>query len=407
MNKTNHCVDFVIIGAGIIGLSIARELTQQYPQAKIAILEKESQIGLHASGRNSGVLHSGIYYPENSLKAKFCLEGARAMAAYCEEHRLPIHRIGKLIVSKKQDDGSTLELLYQRACNNGAKTQLITEDELRCMEPNIRSATPFALLSPETAVVDPKAILLQLYQGLLRKNVTFYFQSRCERIEPQKRKIQCGLHEIAYDHLFNTAGLYADKIAAMCGLGNRYTMIPFKGFYYELKPDSKININHLVYPVPDMNMPFLGIHLTKSIQGKIYIGPNAVPALSREHYQRTDTIKPNETLETFYQLSRLYRQNKQGFRAYAHHEIAHLSKSHFLKSASQLIPLLRKDDILKSKKTGIRAQLLDKQTGELVMDFLVQNTEHETHVLNAVSPAFTSAFRFAQFIVESIFVPET
>lgn len=395
-------IDYVIVGAGILGLSIARELKANHPLASIVVLEKENQIGLHASGRNSGILHAGIYYKSDSLKAKFCLEGSRAMAAFCDEHQLPIKRIGKMIVSDKASDASTLEMLYQRALHNGAKVSLIQSDELARLEPFTRSAAGLALYSPETAVVDPKAILSKIYSMLVAQGVAFYFNHFCSKIDTKQKKLTVGAHELAYGHLFNTAGLYADQVASACGLLDRYTMIPFKGLYYELAPTSAITINHLVYPVPDLNVPFLGVHFTKSIDGKIYVGPTAIPVLGREHYHGFQGIKIKEALDTFTQLSGHYLSNKQGFRAYAHQEIPRFLKSHFVSSARSLIPTLERHDLIKSKKVGIRAQLFDKYKKELAMDFIVKSTQHETHILNAVSPAFTSAFSFSKFVVNSV-----
>jgi len=399
MLKNSGSVDYVIIGAGIIGLSIARELTKHHPRAKIAVVEKESQIGLHASGRNSGVLHSGIYYKEGSLKARFCLEGAKAMAAYCDEYQLPINRIGKVIVAQKKTDIPVLEMLYQRALKNGAQVSLLQESELHSLEPEAFTGVGQALFSPETAVVSPKAILGHIYQKLLEHKVDFYFNSRCSAVNTKQKKIHLGEREISYGHLFNSAGLYADKVAKACGLDDRYTMLPFKGLYYELAPSSSINIKHLIYPVPDMNMPFLGVHFTKSVDGKTYIGPTAIPSLGREQYQGFQGLNIKETWETFFALTQQYIANAQGFRSYTHRELTSFIKRYFLASAQSLVPKLAEKDIMKSAKVGIRAQLLDRCNRELVMDFIVNNTENETHVLNAVSPAFTSAFSFSKFII--------
>lgn len=393
-------VDFIIIGAGILGLSVARELRAQYPKSSIAVFEKEHQIGLHASGRNSGILHAGIYYKSDSLKATFCLNGLRAMAAYCEEHHLPIHRIGKIIVPSKASDVAVLNTLHKRAIENGTNAQLINGDDLRRLEPRARTDIDLALLSPETAVVDPKSIVNHLHKSLAKQGVSFYFNHCCNKIDPKQKKMSAGNHEVSYGHLFNTAGLYADKVASACGLQERYTMIPFKGMYYELAPSSAIRINHLIYPVPDMNVPFLGVHFTKSIHGTIYVGPTAIPVLGREHYTGFKGIKLRETVDTFSHLGKHYLANKQGFRAYAHQEIPRFIKSRFVASARSLIPTLTRHDIVKSSKVGIRAQLFDKQNQELSMDFIVSSTDNETHVLNAVSPAFTSSFSFAKYIVD-------
>src|SRR3990167_5482458 len=389
--------DFVIIGAGILGLSIARQLREEHPGASIVILEKEQKIGLHASGRNSGIMHAGIYYKSDSLKAKFCLQGSRLMTEYCAEHNLPVDRIGKIILPLQSADEKVIHDLYSRACKNGAKVQLISADELQKMEPLANVRANHALFSPETAVISPKLILEHLQEALVKQRVDFYFNALAR--EFLEKKIKLDFMEISYGHLFNTAGLYADKVAKACGLEDRYTMIPFKGMYYELAKTSNIKINHLIYPVPDMNVPFLGVHFTKSIDGKIYIGPTAIPVLGREHYQGYQGIKCGESLDVFSKLGLQYLTNKQGFRNYANQEIPRFIKSRFVASARAMVESIQADDLIKSTKVGIRAQLFDKVKKELPMDFIVSKTTNETHVLNAVSPAFTSAFSFAKYVI--------
>ncbi|MDX1838014.1 L-2-hydroxyglutarate oxidase [Legionella taurinensis] len=391
--------DYLIIGAGIMGLSIARELLHSEPRAKIVVLEKEVAVGLHASGRNSGVLHSGIYYPQGSLKAQVCLQGARLMAAYCEEHRLPLNRLGKVIVPVKPDDQAALTLLHERARANGARVQMLDANELRDIEPEAYTATGQALFSPETAVVDPLAIVQHLYFSLERQGVVFHFNCKGLSIDTQRQQIHTQAGCLSYGYLFNTAGLFADKIAERCGLDKRYVLLPFKGFYYEVAKHSDLTLNHLIYPVPDMNVPFLGVHFTKSISGKIYIGPTAIPAFGRENYRGWQGANLSELLKTMTLLGQHYYANRQGFRTYTHQEVPRLFKSRFLSAARSLVPRLRSNDVLRSKKVGIRAQLYDQQKKELVMDFLISTTKNETHVLNAVSPAFTSAFSFAKMVV--------
>lgn len=404
MLKANQftCFDIIIIGAGIMGLSIARSLYKQNSSLKIAVIEKEDGLGVHASGRNSGVLHSGIYYESNSLKSKHCLNGARAMAAYCEEHHLPIKRTGKIILPIKPGDEEILMLLHQRAINNGAKVHLINRQELKTMEPDVSDEMGIAMVSPDTAIVEPKSILMHLHRSLVEKGVIFYFNNPCYQIDVINKRLFTKNHVFGYGHLYNAAGLYADKVALACGVDDRYEMLPFRGTYYKVHPGSSINIRTLIYPVPDMNVPFLGIHTTVSTDGTIYLGPSAVPALSREHYQGMQGLKWGEMKTILTTLSQQYIANHQGFRKYAHAEIPRLMKSKFLKSAQLLIPRLQMKDLLPSKKVGIRAQLIDKVKKQLIMDFLVVNTNNETHVLNAVSPAFTSAFSFSESLVECI-----
>lgn len=394
--------DFVIIGAGILGLSTALTLRQKYPEARISVIEKEQAVGLHASGRNSGVLHSGIYYPPLSMKAKCCAHGALLMRQYCQQHHLPLHTIGKVIVPTQAQDASILELLLQRGRDNGIRVEKIDAQQLRELEPATLSAIDAALYVPETAVVDSLTIVQHLFQNLQNQNVQFYFGEACQQIDQSSRTVWAGQHKIAYGHLINTAGLYADRIAAMCGLKDKYTMLPFKGLYYELTSKTSLALNHLIYPVPDMNVPFLGVHFTKSVFGKIYVGPTAVPALGREHYRGFKGINFAEARQVLYRLGQQYYDNQQGFRTYAHHEMGRFLKTKFVEAAQKLVPTIKAADLRLSHKVGIRAQLLDKKSRLLVMDFLTEQTGHETHVLNAVSPAFTSAFSFSQYVVDLI-----
>lgn len=398
-SKNKYTTDFIIIGAGILGLSTALKLLDAYPKAKIAILEKEGAVGEHASGRNSGVLHSGIYYPPDSLKAKLCGEGAKAMRAYCQEHNLPWNKLGKVIVPTQAEDEDTLRMLYERGLVNGVHVEWIDDAQLTELEPLARTATGRALLVPSTTVVDPKAIMLHLHQTLAARGVHFYFNACCEQVDVKTRTVRAGSSAWHYQHLINTAGLYADKIAEACGLNHRYTMLPFKGLYYEVKPNSSIKINHLIYPVPDMNVPFLGIHFTKTVSGKVYVGPTAVPALGREQYRGMKGMNIKETMPVLYHLLRQYKNNEQGFRNYTHREVLNFLKPKFVNTAQTLVPSLTASDLSLSGKVGIRAQLLDILNSRLVMDFLIEQTNNETHILNAVSPAFTSAFGFSDYVV--------
>lgn len=401
-SKNNDVADFVIIGGGILGLTIASKLHDKYANTKIIVIEKEPKVGLHASGRNSGVLHSGIYYQPGTLKATFCLKGSRLMQHYCKEHNLPFKQPGKVIIPLKSSDNDTLKLLYDRGKVNGTEVELIDENQLRDIEPTTFSLIGKALFVPETAVVDPQVIVQHLFRSLQSKGVVFYLNECGKNININNKTVTLSNKNISYKHLINTAGLYADKIAIQCGLQNKYTMLPFKGLYYELSPHSTININQLIYPVPDMNVPFLGVHFTKTVYDKIYVGPTAIPAFGREQYKGLGGLKLSETSNTLYHLIRQYKLNHQGFRAYAHNEASRFLKSKFVHAAQSLIPSITMDDIILSKKVGIRAQLLDIRNRQLIMDFLIEQTNNETHILNAVSPAFTSSWSFSEHVVALI-----
>jgi len=379
---------------------VARELRSRHPDAAIIVLEKECEAGRHGSGRNSGVLHSGIYYPEHSLKARMCAEGARMMGEYCETNGLPLNRLGKVIVPTRPEEQELLELLLRRGEANGARVALLDKQQLRVVEPDVHTATGFALHAPDTAVVDPKRILQQLIGQLRAEGVQFHFGAELQRADPQASSVTVNGKPIGYGCLFNATGQHADKIAHLFGAGMDYTLLPFKGIYYHLKGTSSIRCNGLIYPVPDLNVPFLGVHFTKSIHGDVFLGPTAVPAFGREHYRGLEGLDLKESVEILYRLAQQYALNRQGFRHFSHSEALRFFKGKFAEAARALVPSLQADDLEPSDKVGIRAQLLNIKTHELVTDFVVEIKENTIHVLNAISPAFTSSLSFARHIVD-------
>ena len=379
-----------MVGAGIVGLSIAREWKRRNPADRVVILEKEPDVGLHASGRNSGVLHSGIYYPAGSLKGQLCAIGAREMAAYCDEHRLPINRMGKVVLPLRPSEDSQLDVLLDRARSNGARAEVVDERQLREIEPSAHTCSGRALFSPDTAVVDPLPIVRHLADAL---DVRTGQRVR----EVRGSEVVTGRERFSFGFLVNAAGLYADVIAKRCGVGAQYVMLPFKGIYYRV---TGIELRRLIYPVPDLRVPFLGVHFTKSVYGEVFLGPTAIPALGRENYRGWRGINAADLLQIVRRLGRQYATNRQGFRALVHRELGHMTARGFAEEARTLVPSLRDDDLTSSDHVGIRAQLLDTARHELVMDFLIERGERSVHVLNAVSPGFTTAFSFARHVVD-------
>ncbi|MCA9808015.1 MAG: L-2-hydroxyglutarate oxidase [Cyanobacteria bacterium HKST-UBA06] len=400
-DQSNPSADIVIVGAGIVGLSMAQALKARFPDRSLLVVDKEPGTGRHASGRNSGVLHSGLYYPTESLKAKLCVDGARQLRHYCQTRQLPLRDCGKLLVPTSPADEEQLRLLHNRAQTNGVRVELVDQAILNRMEPNANPNAPFALYSPDTAVFDPQRVLAQLQAELEQAGVAFLFGQPIHHIDDERRHLSTPNHHIRYGMLINCAGAYADCLAHQCGVGQAYTLMPFKGLYYELADTSALTFNHLIYPVPDLRVPFLGVHVTLSASNKVYFGPTAIPALGREQYAGLAGIDWTQLPLNLALMGRQYLRNEQGFRTMAHQEALRFLKPKFVQAAQALVPSLTSSDLRPSQKVGIRAQLFNRKRQQLEMDFIVARGAHSIHVLNAVSPAFTSAFSFAAFVLDS------
>jgi L-2-hydroxyglutarate oxidase LhgO len=393
--------DYLVIGAGIVGITIARELKRREPGASVIVLEKEDRPGRHASGRNSGVLHSGIYYVPGSLKARICGAGSREMAAYCDDRRLPIRRIGKILLPTRPDDGPQLELLGERAAANGVETERLDTAALARIEPEARSATGEGLLVPGTAVVSSADVMTSLVAEAREAGIDLRCGGRLGSVDAAGRALGWSGERLTYGHAINAAGLHADAVAHRFGVGERYTLLPFKGLYWKLDPASGICPGHLLYPVPDLRVPFLGVHTTTAIDGSVYLGPTAIPALGRENYRGLGGVTAGELLRIGGLLARQYLSGRDGFRRLAWQEGRRFSRARFAEAARALLPRLRPEHLLPCDKVGIRAQMLDRTTGRLVTDFLLESGPDSTHVLNAVSPAFTSAFPLARHVCDN------
>jgi L-2-hydroxyglutarate oxidase LhgO len=388
--------EFVIIGSGIIGLTIAHAIKSRQSNASILIIDKEDQEAAHASGRNSGVLHSGFYYTADSLKAKFTVEGSRAMKAYVRARGLAMNECGKLVVATNDHELSQLDELLKRGQRNGSNVRLVNEFEALELEPNIRTYKR-ALYSPDTASVDPKEVCHCLKEDLAKWGVEFSYETKYLGHQDCVMKTSKG--EFEFGKLINCAGLYADKLAQDFGFGTKYTMIPFKGLYLKYtknKTDVKINI----YPVPNLKNPFLGVHYTKTVTGDIKIGPTAIPAFWRENYEGLDNFNAPELSEVMFYESKLFFKNAFGFRQLAFEEMRKYNKAYFVSLAQAMVRDIDPAGFTTWTKPGIRAQLLDKESLTLVQDFVVEGDQKSVHVLNAVSPAFTCSFVFSKYVVD-------
>jgi L-2-hydroxyglutarate oxidase LhgO len=376
---------------------MAHAIKKRNPLARILILDKESGQAQHASGRNSGVLHAGFYYTADSLKAKFTVEGSRAMKAYVKSKNLAINECGKLVVAQNEQELKQLDELLSRGQRNGSDVRLIDEAEVLKLAPNVKTFKR-ALYSPNTASVDPKQVCAALKEDLLQKGVDFSFNTKY--LGRSGNIIKTDQGDFEADKTINCAGLYADRVAADFGFGLKYTMIPFKGLYLKYtKNKTDININ--VYPVPNLKNPFLGVHYTKTVTGEIKIGPTAIPAFWRENYTFNNRFSFNELAEILFFESKLYWTNAFNFRSLAHEEMHKYSKPYFISLATAMVRSIDPKGFTEWTKPGIRAQLLDKQTLSLVQDFVIEADRNSVHVLNAVSPAFTCAFPFSQYVVDN------
>lgn len=389
--------DILIIGGGIIGLSITREIYNRHPDLKITLIEKEATLACHASGRNSGVLHAGFYYTPDSLKSRFTLEGNKLLTDYCLKNNLSINRCGKVVVAKDEKEVEGILELKRRGDTNGVDLELIDEKRLEEIEPNARTFDK-ALYSPTTSVVNPKEVVGHIADTLKGK-VNILFNEKFMKRD-DTNSVSTRTHKIKFNHVINAAGLYADKIAHQFGIGQNYTLIPFKGLYMEYK-DSNLIHKH-IYPVPNLKNPFLGVHFTITISGKVKIGPTAIPAFWRENYEGISNFNLNEFLEVLFYESKLFFLNAFNFRSLTFEEFKKYYRNYFIQQATHLVKKIDTNRFGNYLTPGIRAQLLDKKEMKLVMDFVVEHGENSTHVLNAVSPAFTSAFSFSKFIVDKV-----
>jgi len=378
--------DYLIVGAGIIGLTIAYELKNQNENLKIAIIDKEEDVAKHASGRNSGVLHAGFYYSADSLKAKLTVDGNKLMKEFCKYNDIYINETKKIVVATNETELQGIYELQKRAEINGVETIVIDEKEVLKIDSNIKTYKK-ALFSPTTASVDPVEVCFKLKYVLKGKSIDFYFNTKFEN---------CNLD---YKYLINSGGAHADKIAKQFGLAKNYTMLPFKGIYLKYM-ENKTAIKTNIYPVPNLSNPFLGVHYTITVDGSIKIGPTAIPAFWRENYKGFDNFNILEMVNILYYEAKLFLLNSFNFRDLAFSEIKNYNPKVFIQKAKGMVQKIGDD--FKPIPAGIRAQLLNTKTNELVQDFVIEHSTDSTHILNAVSPAFTCSFAFAKYVVKEI-----
>lgn len=390
--------DFLILGGGIIGICVARELKRRFPDADVTLLEKEIACGLHASGRNSGIIHAGFYYSADSLKAKLTRAGNQAMIDYCEVKQIPLNRCGKLVVAKDEDDLPRLDELLRRGVVNGVPLENVTEKEAREIEPRVKTHQR-AIFSPSTASANPQRVIEEMIEDAKNDGITIrtgvrYLRFRNGVVVTSQASFTAG-------HVVNAAGLYADKIALDFGFSERYRILPFKGLYlYSDEPPNAFRTN--IYPVPDLRNPFLGVHFTVKEDGRVKIGPTAIPALWREQYRGFDNFKFGEFIEVLFREAGLMLSSTFDFQKLALEEVQKYSRPRLVALASKLAHGVRPEHYRRWGEPGIRAQLLDIKNRKLEMDFVIEGDVHSTHLLNAVSPGWTCAIPFARYAVDQI-----
>jgi L-2-hydroxyglutarate oxidase LhgO len=397
--ERNRSYDFLVIGAGIVGLTVAGELLRRRPRARLALLEKEAAPALHASGRNSGVLHCGIYYGSETLKAKVCARGAQRMIDFARAEGIACAQHGKVIVATSEEQLPTVEQLLRNARHNGIAAERIDTQGLRELEPHA-FAGPAAIHCPATAVIDSAAVVRRLREQIEQRGARFVFD--CRALAPAGRG-RLGTTQGLFDYglLVNCAGAYADTLAKAYGLARDFALVPFKGIYWKLAEPARHLVRANIYPVPDVAMPFLGVHLTRVIDGAVYVGPTAIPALGRENYGVLRGLDAVESVQVGARLAAMYWRNLGNFRRMVHAEIGKYRKCNFLAAAQRLVPALTGGDLVPTAKAGIRPQLVNTRTGRLEMDYILERTDDSVHVLNAISPAFTASLAFAELIADA------
>jgi len=394
MKKT----DFLIIGAGVIGLQCALKLKRKYPKSSVLIIEKENEIGYHASGRNSGVLHAGFYYSEDSLKAKFTSKGNEALTNYCERNGLRINKCGKLVVARNEADLQQLSVLFMRGKKNKIKISEVSEKEAKRLEPRVRTFQK-ALWSPLTSSIDPIEVINSFLKDAILGGITFRRSTPFKKLKG--KTVVTGSGEIEAGFIINAAGLYADMVANEFGLAQNYRILPLKGLYLK-SIEAAGSLSRHIYPVPDLNKPFLGVHHTVSVDGKSKIGPTAIPAFWREHYNGSTRFSISEMAGILKDEVSLFLNSGFDFKNLALEEIRKYRKANIVKQAAELCEGTQKENYKKWGKPGIRAQLFNIKEKTLEMDFVVERGENSLHILNAVSPAFTCSIPFAEYVVNQI-----
>lgn len=390
--------DFCVIGGGIVGLATARALLVRHPGASLVLLEKEAGLGRHQTGHNSGVIHSGIYYAPGSLKARLCREGAARTKAFCREHGIPFEDRGKLIVATRADEIPRLDALHARAGENGIRAELIDAAAIRAREPAITGLK--AIWVPEAAIVDYKRVLAALADEITAKGAEIRYATAPSAIRETDSHVEVttGAETLKARRLIACAGLQSDRVARMAGLPIRHRIVPFRGEYWRLRPERSGVAQAMIYPVPEPGLPFLGVHLTPMIDGSMTVGPNAMLGLAREGYPKF-SMNARDMLDMA-GFPGFWRSLAKNIRPGLDEIGNSLFKRRYLAACQRYCPSLTLAD-MQPMEPGIRAQAVGPD-GAMVQDFLIEGTARMLHVLNAPSPAATSALPIGEMIADRL-----
>jgi L-2-hydroxyglutarate oxidase LhgO len=393
--------DFLIIGSGVIGLSIGIALLESRPNLKVSIFEKESNLGMHASGRNSGVIHAGFYYSPESLKARFCADGNKELKALCKENDLPLREIGKVVVTSNLNEVGRLETLYRRGLENKIELELLDSSLLSKIEPAASSHGKF-LWSPTTAIADPRSVID--YLALKFKKVGGVLITGNEvKLREFNGAVKAFTQnkEIPANYIVNAAGVHADQLARSIGVGTEFACLPFKGVY-RVSRRLISSPKTLIYPVPHPINPFLGVHITLTLNGDIKIGPTAMPLFGREQYSATNNVAFGEIKDSLKSMLSLIKGKEYDLKQILRDEIPKTMTKLLVRDIARIVPEIKDVKHWEKLKPGIRAQLVNLESGKLEQDFVVRKSHNSIHILNAVSPGWTSALPFGRWISESL-----
>jgi L-2-hydroxyglutarate oxidase len=387
--------DVLIIGGGVVGLSTGIAILESKPSLKVIIAEKEPRLALHASGRNSGVLHAGFYYSPDSLKAKFCREGNKELRILANKYDIPVREVGKVVVVRNDDENSRLETLFERGIKNGVDLEIFDASELNTYEPLAITHERF-LWSPTTAVSDPNAIIQAMRKKFELLGGSIHYETKISLKEVNNEIVDAS-QQFDATQIINAAGAQADRISRAVGVGTDYAMLPFMGVYRATE-EKNLPLQRLVYPVPHPINPFLGVHFTLTIDHKVKIGPTAIPIAGREQYSPLSGWSGSDVVQSLKGMSSLISGDSHDFGTIMKTEWPKVIQHLLVKESLGLVPTADQVKKWHKKPPGIRAQLVHLPTGKLEQDFVIANKFNSTHILNAVSPGWTSAIPFGRFV---------